>query len=317
VEVKMKYAIISDIHGNLPALKAVIEDAKKNYVDEYIFIGDYYGDLAYPNEVVDIIKSIKGAHVIKGNKENYLNGLLNSDQSEWVYDQFAALYWNYRELDDDNIKYLIGLPEDEKIQTPDGSHKLHLFHDPAFLFKSTDMNLLTSSKYAEKMIQEKFSHEEYLCYAQKILSNDSRIVEILDGLDGEIFMFGHTHIQWHAQIGKKIIINPGSCGVPLDYDKRAPYSILEFNKDDINIWERRVPYSISDAIYYTMKSELYLNAKIWCDIVFDNLNLAKDEITFFFRHVERTAKEQNDYSRPYSNAVWNEAANSWRIKRGM
>ena len=62
-----------------------------------------------------------------------------------------------------------------------------------------------------------------------------------------------------------------------------------------------------------MNSKLYLNANIWCDIIFDQLNLAKDEITFFFRHVEITAKKNKDYSIPYSNVVWNEAANTRKI----
>ncbi|GCD10569.1 metallophosphoesterase family protein [Clostridium tagluense] len=308
----MRYAVISDIHGNLPALNAVIDDAKRNFIDEYVFVGDYYCDLAYPNEVVNTIKNIKGAHVIKGNKEKYLDVLLNSDQSEWVYEQFAPLYWNYRELDDDNLQYLIGLPEDKKIQPPNSNHKMHLFHAPAFLFKSTNMDLLSSSKYVERMIQENFSHEEYLCYVQKILSSDDKIVKILDGLDTDIVIFGHSHIQWHAEIDTKVIINPGSCGLPLDYDKRAAYTILELNENAINILERRIPYNISDTICYTMKSELYINAKTWCDIIFHQLNLAKEEITFFFRHVESIAKKKNDYSRPYSTTVWKEAANSWK-----
>jgi predicted phosphodiesterase len=308
----MRYAVISDIHGNLPALNAVIDDAKRNFIDEYIFIGDYYCDLAYPNEVVNTIKDIKGAHVIKGNKENYLAGLLNTDQTEWVDEQFAPLYWNYRELDEDNLLYLIGLPEDKKIETPDGNHKMHLFHASEFLFKYTNLGLLSSSKYAEKMIQKNFSHEEYLCYVQKILSSDEKIVEILDGLDTDIVIFGHSHVQWYAEIGKKVIINPGSCGLPLDYDKRAAYTILELDENAINVLERRVSYNISDSISRTMKSELYINAKTWCDIIFDQLNLAKDEITFFFRHVEMISKKKNDYSRPYSTAVWNEATDTWK-----
>lgn len=53
----MKYALISDIHGNLPALKAVINDARENKVDHFIFLGDYCIGLGYPNEVVDCIRT--------------------------------------------------------------------------------------------------------------------------------------------------------------------------------------------------------------------------------------------------------------------
>ncbi len=82
----MKYAIISDIHGNLPALNAVLEDARNHDVEAYMLVGDYYCDLPYPNEVVDTIRNLENAYVIKGNKEGYLNNLAKTDQSEWVFE---------------------------------------------------------------------------------------------------------------------------------------------------------------------------------------------------------------------------------------
>jgi len=54
----MKYALISDIHGNIDALKAVLADAKRNNVQHYIFLGDYCIGLAYPNEVLNCIRAI-------------------------------------------------------------------------------------------------------------------------------------------------------------------------------------------------------------------------------------------------------------------
>lgn len=308
----MKYAIISDIHGNMPALQAVIDDANNNLVDEYIFTGDYYGDLPYPNEVVNTIRGIKKSHVIRGNKEGYLLDLLNSEQSEWLHEQLAPIYWNYRELDNDNLKYLISLPEDIKIVTPVGNHTIHLFHASSYLFKSSNMRLLSSSKYAEKMNQKGFSHDEYLSYVSNILSSDDKITGILDGFDTDVHIFGHSHIQWHTVINNKVIINPGSCGLPLDFDNRAAYTILEVDGSTIGIQEKRIPYNIDDTIHYAMNSGLNNNARIWCRIVFDELLSAKDEITFFFRHVEATAVSRNDNERPYSSATWNAAATSWK-----
>ena len=51
----MKYALISDVHGNMPALQAVIADADKMDVTHFAFLGDFCVGLAYPNEVLDII----------------------------------------------------------------------------------------------------------------------------------------------------------------------------------------------------------------------------------------------------------------------
>ena len=63
----MKYAVISDIHGNLPAFKAVLQDAKEQKAERYIFLGDYYGGYSDGNEVLAIIRNMKNAGVITGN----------------------------------------------------------------------------------------------------------------------------------------------------------------------------------------------------------------------------------------------------------
>ena len=54
----MKYAIISDIHGNLPALEAVIADAEQQGADKFLFLGDYYRNLPLGNEVTDVIRKL-------------------------------------------------------------------------------------------------------------------------------------------------------------------------------------------------------------------------------------------------------------------
>lgn len=77
----MRYALISNIHGNMQAFNAVLEDAKYKSIDRYIFLGDYSMCLPYPNEVVELIRSIENKYVIKGNQENYLDILVKQDQS--------------------------------------------------------------------------------------------------------------------------------------------------------------------------------------------------------------------------------------------
>jgi len=73
----MRIAIISDVHGNYPTLVKVIEDAVANTVDKFIFAGDYIFDLPFSNEVVRLLMKLENAHIIKGNKENYLNRRYN------------------------------------------------------------------------------------------------------------------------------------------------------------------------------------------------------------------------------------------------
>ena len=75
----MKLAIISDIHGNLPALDAVLEDAKYNTIDIFLFVGDYCLSHPYPNECIQRIRCLDKKYIIQGNEEKYLENLINDN----------------------------------------------------------------------------------------------------------------------------------------------------------------------------------------------------------------------------------------------
>lgn len=195
----MRYAIISDIHGNVHALQSILEDAKNENIDEYILVGDYYGDFPYPNEVTDILKKLQEKHIVSGNKEGYLMDLHESDQNGWIHDQFKGLYWNYKELRKDNLDYLLQLPN-KKIIKYNNTKKILLIHNITSLFKETNLDLLTSSKYAEKMNKEHFEQDEYLEYIKEIMLTDERLLKELESIDADIIVFGHTHVQWYTNI---------------------------------------------------------------------------------------------------------------------
>jgi predicted phosphodiesterase len=107
----MKYAIISDVHGNYPALKAALIDAKKQGVDMYLFIGDYAYGFPWGNDVVEAIKNIECKAIIHGNGENYVLNLHDKDESKWDLEQFKPVYWACRTFSKENIEYLISLPD--------------------------------------------------------------------------------------------------------------------------------------------------------------------------------------------------------------
>ena len=68
----MRYAVISDIHGNYPALKAVLADAGTQGTDTYLLLGDYTVVFPWVNEVTETIRGLKPSFVIRGNGEDYL-----------------------------------------------------------------------------------------------------------------------------------------------------------------------------------------------------------------------------------------------------
>ena len=92
----MKLAVISDIHGNLPALETVLKDAKSNCVDNYIFAGDYCLSNPYPNECIQAIRDLDNKYVIRGNEEKYLENLIDKDQVRRYQTSFCSWHMGKR-----------------------------------------------------------------------------------------------------------------------------------------------------------------------------------------------------------------------------
>lgn len=102
----MKYAIISDVHGNWHALTAALKDAGNEGADAFLFVGDYCMCSAYVNEIVESIKALPNAYVIAGNGEGYLRNLHSRDQAAWTDGQYGGLYWCYKAITKENHAYL-------------------------------------------------------------------------------------------------------------------------------------------------------------------------------------------------------------------
>ena len=92
----MKYAVISDIHGNLPALETVLSDAKKQGVSGYIFAGDYCLSGPWPNECLAVIRALPNTYIVRGNEESYLENLDGTDPATWTDGQMQISYYAYR-----------------------------------------------------------------------------------------------------------------------------------------------------------------------------------------------------------------------------
>ena len=80
----MRYAVISDIHGNKPAMDAVLADAKQQGVKDFIFAGDYCLSGPFPDECISMLREIENKTIIRGNEERYLENLIGKDQSKWT-----------------------------------------------------------------------------------------------------------------------------------------------------------------------------------------------------------------------------------------
>ena len=146
--------------------------------------------------------------------------------------------------------------------------------------------------------------------------NSDKFQSITAGLKRGVYIFGHSHIQWSwtSPDEKVILINPGSCGLPLDgIPNSIPYTLLDISdKGDITLTERRIPFSMEDYIEKTiLKSEQYVKANVWTKVIQKELKTAREHLAFFLRFTEKYANEIKDTRRPYALETWEKAFELW------
>lgn len=205
----MKIALISDIHGNMPALNAVLADAKSINVEEYLFIGDYLTDGPYTNEIIDKVKDYS-EYVICGNREKYL---INYNPNDKAYKQTMPIIWTYNNLSKESLEYIKSL-KDNICYEFDGV-KINMLHIPEF--NNIDKNGITSIPDIDK---------------------------IFYNTNSDIEVFGHTHKPLYYKREKKYIINPGSVGLPLHGNPNVQYCIIEIINTIIEVYFRECSYDV-------------------------------------------------------------------------
>ena len=312
----MKFAIISDIHGNLPALDAVLEDAEKSGVDSYIFAGDYCISNPYPDECISRIRAIANKYVVRGNEEKYLEKLVGQDPVAWTDGQMQVTYWAYRNISADNLQYLLSQPA--QIQLTYQNRVLYLTHASSdFIGDGEYRNWSTGQvarRYGDSFISRDTLRED-IC---KDLSQDNQFQGMLRTLPEGIYIFGHTHVQWsyRTEDGRHIFINPGSCGLPLDCIREGvPYTILELSASgEADVEERRVFFDIEAYVQSFQKSDQFEKANVWSRVNVKELLQRREHMTFFLQFVEEYARKIGDSQRPFSVPTWEQAFAAWEKK---
>ena len=103
----MRFLVISDIHGNLEALDAVLGAMRAQGFDHALVLGDLVGYGADPNAVIDRVRSLEPLTIIRGNHDKVASGLENGESFNLV--ARSAVQWTYEMLTPENLDYLLKL----------------------------------------------------------------------------------------------------------------------------------------------------------------------------------------------------------------
>ena len=228
----MRVLLISDLHANLPATQAVLADADAAGWDQVLVLGDLVGYGADPAEVIDAVRALSNATVIRGNHDKVASGIESPIDFNFVARQAAE--WTAATLDADRARYLRELPRGPLALAVDGLD-VAICHGAPF-------------------------DEDYYIF------DDDDAAHALAASQAAITFCGHTHVQIafrearaagrpavtpldaeriDAGAGTRILVNPGSVGQPRDGDPRAAYAVLDTAERIVTM--HRVPYDIADA----------------------------------------------------------------------
>jgi len=214
----MRFAVIGDIHSNKYALESVISDINKRNVDFIVSTGDLVGYLPFPNEVIELIRKNK-IMVVQGNHDKFIGESTKVIQEDLAgisdndIQSNASSYFTNLTITDDNRKYLSNLPD--KITIDCNGLKILIVHGSP---RAVD---------------------EYLYEDIKSLKS------LLEAIDQDIIICGHTHIPYHFSLNNKHIINVGSVGKPKHGSPMSTYAIVEIINGEIKSETIQVSYDLS------------------------------------------------------------------------
>ena len=276
-----------------------------------IFLGDYCISSPHPNEVVDALRASGSTYIVRGNEEGYIERLSGEDSSAWNDGQMEITYWCYSTLTPENRRFLLALRE-QKDFVCDGV-PIHLAHSSAAYMADAE-----HAHFATRLIPSRYpqgvpSRDAFLQDVRDTLAHSATFQSALSSLTEGIYLFGHSHSQWHARLGSHTFINPGSCGLPLDYgDAGAPYTLLTVERGKAEVEERRVKYDVERLIRDMARSTQYASARVFSEIVMQELRERREYLYFFLQFAEAYAMRMGDSARPFSKQTWEASYRMWR-----
>jgi predicted phosphodiesterase len=225
----MRYLIFSDIHSNLEAFNSVLSATASYLIEKYVFLGDIVGYAANPNEVVDLLRTLKPLIAIRGNHDKVVAGIESEDN--FNLSAQIAVSWARQQITVHNKKFLEQLPPgpivvDECFQIVHG----HPEEEDFYIFRSWDAQQVLDNS---KQWMTFFGHTHFpIMYIQ----HDSNLSEEYPDVDSYCCSLSRE---------KKYLINPGSVGQPRDSNPKASFAIFDSDTDTIEI--KRIEYDIKSA----------------------------------------------------------------------
>ena len=186
----MKIAIISDIHGNLEALKVVLNDIKERGIDKIYCLGDIIAKGSHQQECCDLVRK-NCEKVIKGNCDEYFTS--DIDLTKKSEGEAKRIKWNKSKINEETANYLRNLPF------------CHEFYMSGRLIRLLHAHPERTDKFAGSIDKLERLYELFLP-SKNTISNEK----------ADVIIYGHIHTPYMQRIYNRMIVNVGSVGNAVD-----------------------------------------------------------------------------------------------------
>lgn len=214
----MRLAILSDVHGNWPALRATLADMRNHAFDQVVVLGDLACKGPCPEEAVRAIREA-GFTVVQGNTDAlYRPGAVRDGAPPGSpAAAFVQLHrWNEARLTEEERSYLANLPP------------AHRMREAGLLF------VHATPEEQSRRVRPFASREEFEA--------------AFAGAAERVIFCGHTHYPGLRWWEGRLVVNAGSVGQPYDGDNRACYVIYDAARGREGVTFRRVPYDVEETV---------------------------------------------------------------------
>jgi predicted phosphodiesterase len=234
----VRYALISDIHANLPALTAVLADVAKHDVAATYHLGDLVGYGPWPNEVVELLAASR----VPGIAGNY-DSTVASD-----YKHCGCKYEDPRQEELSHLSYAWTRghvrPETKRAL---GALPFRIDLRPLGGHAAGPSVILVHGTPTLNTVYWTEDRPESFCL---------KMADVAGAKTGDVVAFGHTHLPYHRVVDGIHFVNTGSVGRPKDGDWRAGFVVLDIEAADVRIDFIRVEYDLTAAAAAIRGSEL-------------------------------------------------------------
>jgi putative phosphoesterase len=271
---------MADIHGNMPALEAVLVDAAGQGVDHIIVAGDLVCG-PQPEETRRLLQSLD-CTMIRGNGDTYLLRFDNGDAPDYwrTSKAFATIRWHYDQCSDETLDFLRSLPVQRRVDIGDA---------PAI-----------------RVAHGSPRHPAEDLHPQK---EPAALEAVLAALAETVLICGHTHLPMKAEGHGRLALNPGAVSAPLNGEVGAQYALLTWSHRGWRVEHRLAAYDLKRIRRIYAESGLLEEGGAFSRAWLDCIESGRDLVNPFLDYARLLADQAGFAGSEFvPDPIWDQAA---------